>query len=368
MGSLNARTLVFMSAALAGCMGQTSRGGSAEERIEDTTPAGHVCTDPAHLGEALPCATSAGTPRYAIDRDLLANRAVFDSEFYGRFTPHEASLAVDVIDETTGEVEDTFTKTYPFPTLYGDVTTAIAMFFCRFEKAKELMPDPALVPVDMGFGRSLVVFSSYRYNRVNGIAPYNEIAISIPVVTGHLVNVPVLPLLAPNYRGLGFYVISMPVTSSENNQRGHGFWGLPKVVQPIELRVDDGDYVTTVREKKDGPAYLEFRVPMEGDATPVDNLTYLYSELDDAIVRSPSHVHGDFTSTRWLKELLLPTIFSAHAGSKSTKPFRVLGDSPSGKVLQDLGISEHPFEVRFANGTESVFDLPDRDFSIPLAP
>ncbi len=258
------------------------------------------------------------------------------------------------------QLTDTITKNYFFPTFYGDDTTAVAMFYCSQAKARALMPDPSMVPVDMGFERSLVIFTSYRYNRVFGIQPYNEIAISIPVVAGRNFTPPILPLLLSDFKGLGFYVLSMPVTTEENNIRGHKLWGLPKVVQEIDLTVDQTDYVTTAKEPT-GETYLEFRVPMRGSPLQVDSQTFLYSRLNDEIVRSASHAKGDFVTTKFLASLAIPN-------QKHNRVYLTVADTPAGKVLKNLEIAPQPFQMRFSKGTEATFDLPDGEFKIRLAP
>ena len=75
------------------------------------------------------------------------------------------------------------------------MTTSVAMFFCSYDAAKKMLPDPSMVPVHMGKGRSLVILSSYHYGKVYGIPPYNEIAISIPVLVGRKQQLPVVPML-----------------------------------------------------------------------------------------------------------------------------------------------------------------------------
>jgi hypothetical protein len=146
----------------------------------------------------------------------------------------------------------------------------------------------------------------------------------------------------------------MPVTALENEIRGHELWGLPKVLEEIDLTVQGRDYVTTVKDEG-GNAYLEFRVPMDGQPLSIDNETFLYSVLRGTTYRSPSHALGQFSVSKWPETLVLPL----WALQSSDGDFLTLGDSPDATALKDLEIAPRPFQVRFSAGTESVFDLPD---------
>ncbi|MDQ1256647.1 MAG: hypothetical protein QG656_1245, partial [Candidatus Hydrogenedentes bacterium] len=211
-------------------------------------------------------------PTFDIDETLLDNASVFDNAFFKRFALRHAPAPL--------QLNERVAKDYLFPTFYGDVTCAIAIFLCSYEKAASMMLDPRIKPVRVTRGRAPVVFSCYEYKRVLGVAPYNEIAMTIPVMLDPAVNVPILPLVTNLFRCFGYYVFSMPVTSLENQIRGHKIWGLPKVVQEIDIVEDGGDCVTTAKEAS-GETYFDLRVPMEGAPTDFDVSSYLYSRLGD---------------------------------------------------------------------------------------
>ena len=177
-------------------------------------------------------------------------------------------------------------QAYKFPTFYRDVTCAIGIFLCDYEKARRALPDPLMRPVRMPRGRAAVAFSCYEYKQVMNVAPYNEIAMTIPVLFDAPVDVPVAPLLlGSRYPGFGYYVFSMPVTSRENQLRGNRLWGLPKVTQDIDTREDGVDFVTTAYEEK-GEPYFELRVPMDGKPTSFDVGADLFSQLEDVLSRA----------------------------------------------------------------------------------
>jgi Acetoacetate decarboxylase (ADC) len=289
-------------------------------------------------------------PTNTISKTLPDNASEFKNSFYSRFDLRHAPSPL--------QLNKTVKKNYLFPTLYGDVTCAIGIFMCSYEKAEKMMLHPRIKPIRMPFSRSLVVFSCYVYNKVLGVAPYNEIAMTIPVMVDPGINVPVLPMIAPIFKNFGYYVFSMPVTSKENMIRGHKIWGLPKVVQKIDITEDGGDCVTTAAEET-GEDYFTLRVPMAGDPTQFDVSSNLYSRLDDELKQSETNFKATFSVTKNMQLLF-------KKGATPDRQYLTLGDSPSGRVLQELEIEEHPFQFRFAKNMSACFDLPNPDFAAPF--
>jgi hypothetical protein len=165
-----------------------------------------------------------------INPELFDNSDFFSDPFFRRFQLSKRSQPL--------QLTESISKDYSFPTFYGNVTCSQAIFLCNHEKACELMPHPKMKPISMLGGRSLIAAASYIYRDVLNVTPYNEIALTIPVMIDPLVNVPVLPILVERFKKFGYYVFSMPVTSQENQIRGKKIWGLPKAVQDIDINVD----------------------------------------------------------------------------------------------------------------------------------
>jgi len=289
-------------------------------------------------------------PTFDIDGSLLDNGADFDNAFFKRFTLRTGPKPL--------QLNDTVSKDYLFPTFYGDVTCAIAIFLCPYEKAEALMLHPKIKPVRVTRGRAPIVFSCYEYKNVLGVAPYNEIAMTIPIMVDPTVNVPILPLVTNLFPNFGYYVFSMPVTSLENQIRGHKIWGLPKVVQEIDIQEEGGDCVTTAKEES-GETYFQLRVPMEGTPTDFDVTSNLYTRLDDKFLQSETNFQGRFNVTKYMGLLF----------KKNAKPDRLyltLGDTPSGRMLKELEMEEHPFQFRFAKQISSCFDLANPNYKSPI--
>ena len=287
-------------------------------------------------------------PTFEIPAALLDNATTFTDPFFQRFQQAPKAIALT----------DSVTKTYAFPTFYGDVTCAMAIFLCDYAAAQAVLPHPAMKPVRMTRGRSLVVLSCYNYKNVMGIPAYNEIAMTIPVLAGPGRDWPVLPMLAGGlFPQVGYYVFGMPVTSKENQLRGNNIWGLPKVTHEIDMATDGGDCVTIAKEP-DATPYFTLRVPMTGAATDFDTNGWIYSKLGDRYLRSQTNFKGTFNVTKHMGALL-------HKGAAPDRPYLQIGDSPSAAILRQLQIEAQPFQFRYAQTLNSTFGLPQSDWRAP---
>lgn len=285
-------------------------------------------------------------PTTTFDGSMLKNEDKFTDEFYQRFKLRHAPQPL--------KLNDSVTKNYLFPTFYSDVTCAQAIFMCSYAKAEKMMLHPRIKPVKMPKGRALVAFSCYEYKNVMNVPPYNEIAMTIPIMVDPGFNPPVLPMVLPIFKAFGYYVFSMPVTSLENQIRGRKIWGLPKVVQEIDLVEDGGDCVTTAKEE-DGQTYITLRVPMSGSPTPFDVKSYLYSRRGNEFFQAETNFKATFNVTKHMNVLF-------KAGVKPDREYFKFGDTPCGRVLRELEIEEHPFQFRFAKHMTACFDIPNPDF------
>jgi len=284
-------------------------------------------------------------PNTNLHPELLDNSGLFTDEFFKRFQVRPAPTPLGL--------GRGISKTYSFPTFYTDVTCAIAIFLCDYRRSEAMMPDPSMQPVKMPGGRSVVLFSCYEYKNVMNLAPYNEIAMTIPVMTNAAWAPPLLPLVM-DFKKKGYFVFSMPVTSLENQIRGTRIWGLPKVVEEINIS-SEGDLCTTVARDDRGEIYFELSVPKSGSSKHFDESGHLYSKLDGKLLKSQTNFEGDFavntnTGPLWKKSL------------RAEAPALVLGVSPRADDLRALEIEEVPFQFRYTESMNSCFDLPLEDW------
>jgi hypothetical protein len=275
------------------------------------------------------------------------NEDRFGDAFFKRFTLRSRPL----------DLGDGVVKTYPFPTLYHDVGCAIGIFLADYQAARALMPHPKIVPVAMPRGRTLVIFSCYEYRQVLKVWPYNEIAMTIPVMADAGFRPPILPMLVPPlFSRFGYYVFSMPVTSKENQLRGNQLWGLPKVTQDIDIETRGDQCVTTAHES-DGTPYFELRVPTSGKPTEFDVSGHLYTRLDGRIAKAQTCFKGRFAVTKHMRTLW-------KRGEKPDRDYLTLGAGPSAAPLRALGIEPQPFQLRYTPSMNAAFDLPLADFKL----
>ncbi len=283
----------------------------------------------------------------AVRPDSPDNEAFFRDTFFRRFAlrPH------------TLELEDGISKTYPFPTFYADVGCAIGIFFCDYAAASALMPHPKIKPVRMPRGRTLVIFSCYEYRQVMRVWPYNEIAMTIPVMANASFSPPVLPMLASGaFSRFGYYVFHMPVTSRENQLRGNRLWGLPKVTQAIDIETKDGT-CTTVAKSEGGEPYFTLDVPTSGKPTLFDVSGHLYSKLDDRVLKARTCFFGRFNVTKHMGTLLTPN-------QTPSREWLKIGSGKDAEVLRSLRIEPHPFQFRYTPSMSACFDLSLAGFEI----
>ena len=276
------------------------------------------------------------------DATLLRNDNKFEDAFFKRFnlTKHKIELT------------DSIEKDYSFPTFYGDVTCSQAIFLCSYDEALKLMPHEKIKPVRALKGRAVLAISCYEYKNVMGIPPYNEIAFTLAVQVDKARNPALLPLMLNNYSG--YYVFSMPVTSSENCIRGNTIWGLPKVTQEIDINVS-GDEAVTVCREANGKEYFRLRVPKSGKSTKMDETTYLYTKLNGKILKARTDFKGDFAISKNMGVLLKPD-------KAPDKPFLTLGNTPCGNALKKLKIDPTPLQLRYVEHMNSCFDFYDENY------
>jgi Acetoacetate decarboxylase (ADC). len=271
-------------------------------------------------------------PTVKYDASLLKNEDKFTDDFYKRFTLRPFTLALD----------DKISKTYRFPTLYGDVTCSQGIFTCSYDKAASILPS-GLKPVLLKAGKAIVAFSCYEYKDVMNVPPYNEIAMTIPVMAGKGINIPALPMLFGSlFKRFGYYVFRMPVTSLENQIRGLKIWGLPKVVEEIDI-VHEGDKCVTTAFNAEGKPYFEFTSLQTGTPKAFDVTSNLYSVLDGKLLRAKTCFKAPFNVNKKFAEPCL----------------KLYGETPEGKFLENLEIDPKPFQLRYAEHMTACFDLPE---------
>jgi hypothetical protein len=290
-------------------------------------------------------------PNKSIHAHLLSNKDEFTDEFFQQFNLRSAEHPL--------QLNETISKDYLFPTFYGDATCSIGVFLCDYQKAQAMLPHDKMKPVAMPRGRALVTFSCYEYKRVLGVNPYNEIAMTIPVMINPKINIPVLPMLLERYfNNFGYYVFHMPVTSLENQIRGQKIWGLPKVVDEIDITVDNR-IAKTVAIDQSGNDYFSLSVPTEGTNTAFNVRSNLYSQLGNQLKQSTTQFSASFNVNKYIDRLWKT--------NRDDPQVLTLGKGPYGDMLRKLDIDPNPFQFRYSQKMNACFDLPNEDYKAPFS-
>ena len=280
-------------------------------------------------------------PDFNLSKEMPDNTGDFNSEFYQRFKLRKNTRPLQLSEQIS--------KDFSFPTFYNNVSCSMGIFMCNYEKALKILPHPTMKPVRMPGGRAVVVFSCYEYRNVMNMNPYNEIAMTIPLMMDGGFSIPVLPLVSKAFKNFGYHVFSMPVTSEENRIRGKKIWGLPKVTERIDIEQNEG-YSTTVAYDENDKEYFRLRIPMNGKGQSFDETGQLYSILDDNILKAQTNFKGNFKVNKHMGLLL-------NKGKKSNNPLLILGASPRAETLRNLEIEESVFQTRWCSNMEACFDL-----------
>ena len=284
-----------------------------------------------------------------VPADMLdnENETIFKNDFFKRFKLRHAPAPLQLTDKIE--------KDYKFPTFYGNVTCAMGIFMCSYKKAAKLVAEklnPSVKPVRMTRGRSIIAFSCYEYKNVMGVAPYNEIAMAIPVMVNAQFSPPLLPMIMNTFDHFGYYIAGMPVTSYENQLRGNKIWGLPKVTQDIDIKTEGNECITAAYEES-GEPYLTLMLPTNGKPVHFNTTSNLYSRLDGRLLQSETSFKATFNVTKNMKLL-----FKKYP--EAEKEYLKIGNTTSAKMLKELEIEAVPFQCRYAEGMSSCFDLPRR--------
>ena len=290
-------------------------------------------------------------PTTTIPTNLLANENEFTDNFFQPFNLRS--------DKQPLKLNDTISKNYLFPTFYGEATCSIGVFLCDYKKAQAMLPHEKMKPVAMPKGRALVTFSCYEYKRVLGVNPYNEIAMTIPVMINPTVNVPVLPMLMERcFNNFGYYVFHMPVTSLENQIRGQKIWGLPKVVDEINIQINN-NIAQTVAIDESGNDYFSLSVPTEGKKTHFNVRSNLYSQLGDQLKQSTTQFSASFNVNKYIDRLWKT--------NNDDPQVLIFGKGPYGDMLRKLDIDPNPFQFRYSQKMNACFDLPNEGYKAPFS-
>ncbi len=248
-----------------------------------------------------------------------------------------AGVSIKTISVTTAG------RTWPFelPQHYLDWSMIMAHFPAWTSKVRRRLPSAKLQPVQIVPGLAMVSLAAFEYREAATLAPYNEVAIMIPVRCQAKCNLPLLPLLFPHrFKDLGFYIFHLPVTTQEACDIGIDHWGFPKFVADIKFHSGGGVRRCDLQYEGRQVLTLEQNIPSSETAQSMDFLAYPVKNGD--LLKTLVHTKARYAKCR------LPF------GAKCT-----LGNHPIADELRGLGMWRHAFGRLYGVRAESLLN----DFS-----
>jgi hypothetical protein len=221
------------------------------------------------------------------------------------------------------------------PIRFLDCSAIIGGFTAPADKLQELLPSKRLKPALLTPGRGVIAFAAFEFRELVDFPAYKEASISIPVLYEPTVNIPGLPLLAPQwFKTYGLYVHHVPVTTELVRDGGIEVWGYPKFLAEITFEETGESLRCRVRaEGKD-------IIALEGEklATRPRSMVWPnYTVKGDELLKTPVQVQGEMG------------ISMLRGGVTYT-----LGDHPIADELRSLDISDKAVQHIYAPQVQSL--------------
>jgi hypothetical protein len=240
------------------------------------------------------------------------------------------------------EVELARERTLSLPSAVSNLFAMGALFPAPTAEVSKLLPSRRLRPVELYPGTALVGFTAFEYGKVQGLSPFAEAGVAVPVRHEPRVEVPLLPVIAPRFFGdAGYYFHRLAVDSPAAAELGDKLYGQRRLLadirfreQPFWRRCDvevEGKLVFSLELRK-----LRTRAMQLG--------TRLYSLRDGHIAGTPMPARGEVGLSR---------------GGRS-KGRLDLGNHYIADELRALDLGRDPVATLYAPDLESLLAAPDR--------
>jgi len=169
------------------------------------------------------------------------------------------------------------------PVQYIECNLMMAAFSASAERLRHLTPEDLRI-VELIPGRAALGIACFEYLDTS-IGPYNELAITWPVVASRRRPPPLLPLLLETrWPRMGYWVHRLPVTTEIANQAGRAFFGYPKFLADIEFAWQGATRTCTMREG--GSEILSLALDTWMPARPTRFPLYTYSVRGEELLRT----------------------------------------------------------------------------------
>ena len=231
-------------------------------------------------------------------------------------------------------------QTVSLPAAVRDATAMSAMFVVSAPAVRRLIGHSGLHVPELFPGRTLCVIAGIEY-RDNDLGQCNEASISFFVKHGGPRPTPLFGLLSGvRTREVGPYIHRLPVTTSFSRDAGREIWGLPKTVDDIEFREEEGRRIC--RLVGNGAHVFTLSVARGGRRRMKDLALDAYSQRDGKVFKTPSVMGGEDVATR-------------QGGASIT-----LGAHPIADELRTLGLPKPPLMSTWIGKMRATFDVPEQ--------
>jgi hypothetical protein len=196
-------------------------------------------------------------------------------------TPATFPDGIDVVPQTF--TLDGHTWTVEVPQKYYDWSFVMAHFPASAARVRALIPTETLQPVELLPRVAVLTLAAFEYRQPATLAPYNEVAIMVPVRYKPSANIPLLPLLRPDDYAVGFWIHHLPVTTEEARAAGRHFWNFPKVLAQITFR--DVGWMRECELRENGQHVLTLSAPV-GETCTESRQFYAFSVMNGQLLKT----------------------------------------------------------------------------------
>jgi hypothetical protein len=240
------------------------------------------------------------------------------------------------------QVELAKERTLSLPAAVTNLFAMGALFTAPTHEAKKLLPSQRLHLVELVPGRALVGLACSAYGMVQGLEPYAEAGVILPVRHEPRLELPLLPVVLPRFFGdAGYYFHRLAVTSAAAVELGSKVYGQRRLLADVRFR--------------EQPFWRRCEVEIEGKAVfslelrklrtrPMHIATRLYSLRDGHIAGTPLPARGELGLSR----------------GGASKGKLMLGDHYIADELRALGLGREPVATLYGPALESLLAAPDR--------
>jgi len=121
------------------------------------------------------------------------------------------------------------------PVFYYDNTSMTAIYTASTSRVRELLPHPAMKPIEIYPGKCLTAFTAFEYRKTD-IDPYNEFSISF-LISFKNPQIPGLTAVRQmSRRYFSAFVWQLPVTTEIARRGGVELYGYPKFLADITFQ------------------------------------------------------------------------------------------------------------------------------------